>query len=664
MKVILLFALVLLICGFIDAYPPGGKGYGPPRWGSPGGHSHYWHGRPRGGGGGFVGGNQGGLDGDQGGQDGEHRFVPRFPYRGEPVNPGVPSNGDIGGSKPAGEKETILPVKPLAGNDEPDVLIPNDDDGRDDRIPNNGPDERTKIDEVDGPKPGGDSGEGYDGPKSGGDSGEGSDGPKEESREGYDGPNGSTGEEGPVLPNSNGNDGPEISSEEGLGGPGSKPYEPIPDSSINSGSQDVPNGGPGYENPNEGGNEKETKESVQPEEPVYNPDAGVLPEEEGGLLPQPDVTKHEVQPEKPLFPRPNSDYPEQKPIVPKEKPHYPQPNPAGPEDREVLPEQPPLGPETPILQKPIDGRPRGPGVRNPDVEVSKPYPGLRDLCQTLDLKRFLTMVNRAGMTNILSGVQPVTIFAPSDEAFSSLPVHVYYRLTRDKDFLKKVLQYHMVNGQHTTSELSGGKEVIYQSQVPDMPVYLRNVNGKVMINGYPVQSTDQRANNAVVHVINHVLYPLPAKSMFATLQSIPTFTRFTALSQEVDLFDELKGNRPFTVFAPTDEAFAKLPRKTLDWITYDKEACKKLLLKHVVPGTQFTSWSGDGTSLSTINNFRLNMKYENDGYTVNGVSFGSRDIMTSDGVLHGINDVLFSKDLQPDLGFERPKGRRIYFSTH
>jgi len=116
-------------------------------------------------------------------------------------------------------------------------------------------------------------------------------------------------------------------------------------------------------------------------------------------------------------------------------------------------------------------------------------------------------------------------------------------------------------------------------------------------------------------------------------------TLATALT-EAGLVETLKGKGPFTVFAPTDEAFAKLPEGTLDKLLKDKESLKKVLLYHVVSGMVK---SGDVVKLNkaeTVSGQTVKIKVKDGVVMINDSKVITADVSASNGVIHIIDTVL------------------------
>jgi uncharacterized surface protein with fasciclin (FAS1) repeats len=106
------------------------------------------------------------------------------------------------------------------------------------------------------------------------------------------------------------------------------------------------------------------------------------------------------------------------------------------------------------------------------------------------------------------------------------------------------------------------------------------------------------------------------------------------------LVDTLKGKGPFTVFAPTDEAFAKLPKGTLEKLLQDKAQLKKILLFHVVSGQLNAAALGHQKTAKTVEGEALQIAVKGKHVSVNGAHVTQADIAASNGVIHVIDQVL------------------------
>lgn len=117
------------------------------------------------------------------------------------------------------------------------------------------------------------------------------------------------------------------------------------------------------------------------------------------------------------------------------------------------------------------------------------------------------------------------------------------------------------------------------------------------------------------------------------------FKTLVAAVQAAGLVDTLKGEGPFTVFAPTDEAFAKLPEGTIESLLADKEKLTAILTYHVVPGEYRAAQVTRENSLKTVQGQTVRIDTSN-GVRVDSASVIKADILTSNGVIHVIDSVI------------------------
>lgn len=129
------------------------------------------------------------------------------------------------------------------------------------------------------------------------------------------------------------------------------------------------------------------------------------------------------------------------------------------------------------------------------------------------------------------------------------------------------------------------------------------------------------------------------KDIVDTAVAAGSFTTLAKALTKADLIDTLKGDGPFTVFAPTDEAFAKIPADQLESILADKELLTSILTYHVVAGKVVAEEVVKLDSATTLQGSDVAIS-STDGVTVNNAKVTQTDIMTSNGVIHVIDTVL------------------------
>lgn len=130
------------------------------------------------------------------------------------------------------------------------------------------------------------------------------------------------------------------------------------------------------------------------------------------------------------------------------------------------------------------------------------------------------------------------------------------------------------------------------------------------------------------------------KDIVETAVAAGSFNTLATALTEAGLIDALKGDGPFTVFAPTDEAFAKLPKGTLDNLLKDKDQLKKVLLYHVVSGNVGSSDVVKLNKAETLMGSNVMIKVNDGNVMINNSKVVKADISTSNGVIHVIDTVL------------------------
>ncbi len=246
----------------------------------------------------------------------------------------------------------------------------------------------------------------------------------------------------------------------------------------------------------------------------------------------------------------------------------------------------------------------------------------------------------AGLVETLQGEGPFTVFAPTDDAFAALPEGTLDDLLADPSgALTDILLYHVVAAKAMSSDLSDGQMI---TTVFGKDVTVKITADGVYINDAMVTVADLEADNGVVHVIDAVLIPslLPATVVDIVVGS-PDHTTLTAALTAAGLVETLQGEGPFTVFAPTDDAFAALPEGTLDDLLADPSgALTDILLYHVVAGKAMSSDLSDGQMIETVFGKDVTVKITADGVYINDAMVTVADLEADNGVVHVIDAVL------------------------
>jgi uncharacterized surface protein with fasciclin (FAS1) repeats len=135
----------------------------------------------------------------------------------------------------------------------------------------------------------------------------------------------------------------------------------------------------------------------------------------------------------------------------------------------------------------------------------------------------------------------------------------------------------------------------------------------------------------------------PSKNIVATARAAGQFHTLTALLKQAGLARTLQGKGRYTVFAPTDRAFAKVPKKTLNALAADKAKLRSVLLYHVAKGKLTAAKVVKRTSIKTLNGQRVRVRVRGGKVFVAGARVTTPDVAASNGVIHVINRVLIPR---------------------
>jgi uncharacterized surface protein with fasciclin (FAS1) repeats len=284
----------------------------------------------------------------------------------------------------------------------------------------------------------------------------------------------------------------------------------------------------------------------------------------------------------------------------------------------------------------------------PDAEARwkrrGPEPEL-NLIETLEADgRFGTLLfalDATGLTEVVETADALTVFAPTDDAFDALPEGVLDDLVANPDALTKVLLYHVVAARVPARQLL--KQTVADTEANQPVVGIRD-NDLVRVNGNEVINPNVFASNGVAHVIDGVLIPadedFEVESLVDVLALDGRFGTLIELVIEAGLADAAINGGPFTLFAPTDEAFALLGQEVIDGLKEDTEALANILTYHLLDEKR-SAFSllitGGATSLQGS---RVAVEWTRDGVKINDSDPSAFDVRSPNARIHVIEQVL------------------------
>ena len=270
-------------------------------------------------------------------------------------------------------------------------------------------------------------------------------------------------------------------------------------------------------------------------------------------------------------------------------------------------------------------------------------------------------IAKANLTETLKGEGPFTVFAPSDAAFTEAGISLD---DLDADTLANILTYHVVSGKVMSTNLSNG---MMATALNGGTLVFSISEGNVSVNGANVILANVPVSNGVIHVIDKVMIPpageicydpvshtvdvsktadtcdkswIPSVDIPTTAAATTIHTSLVAALEKANLTTTLRGQGPFTVFAPTDEAFTAAGINLDDYDTDEKiSALADILLMHVVSGKVMSSDLTDGMEATALSSDKLSFMI-GDTVSVNDATVIIVDVPVSNGVIHVIDKVL------------------------
>ena len=289
----------------------------------------------------------------------------------------------------------------------------------------------------------------------------------------------------------------------------------------------------------------------------------------------------------------------------------------------------------------------------PEEPAADPAP---DLGSIVDVARdagnfstLLTALEAAGLDATLADEgSDFTVFAPTDDAFEALPEGTLDTLLADTDLLTDVLLYHVITdsvvGSDTALSLAGTTQLM--ANEAKLAITVRG--DALYLNESVVIDTDIEASNGVIHVIDAVLTPTtigePEGSIVDLALASPDLTTLVTALQAADLVDALADeNAVFTVFAPTDAAFAALGDDAIAALLADTEELTNVLLYHVVGEAAVDSIDATalyGQMVTMLNEADVTVDVRDGELYINDSKVIIKDIPATNGIIHVIDMVL------------------------
>ncbi|MFK7742310.1 MAG: CIA30 family protein [Planctomycetota bacterium] len=281
-------------------------------------------------------------------------------------------------------------------------------------------------------------------------------------------------------------------------------------------------------------------------------------------------------------------------------------------------------------------------------------------------KDLVSVAKAAGLDTLLAAVtaaglelpkEPVTILAPTDEAFAALPKGTLAALLKpeNKDQLKTILLHHVVAGSNSSADVLNRRALTsLANQQLAIDFAAQTIAGAGLI------ATDVAFDGGTVHVVDKVLIPETRSIAQVAVQSKQLRTLVAAVkATRVDR--QLDDNGPWTVFAPVDSAFAKLPEGVVADLLKrsNRNKLTSILGLHVVPGRITAGELLQKRQFTTLLGAPIEAKLINRKLTVGGASLVQADIEAKNGIVHLIDSVITAPAGGGDMGSDGRDEARI-----
>ena len=264
-----------------------------------------------------------------------------------------------------------------------------------------------------------------------------------------------------------------------------------------------------------------------------------------------------------------------------------------------------------------------------------------------DFETLTAAVEQAGLAGTLEGPGPFTVFAPTDDAFAALAAAGI----DPEATLQNILLYHVVPGELKAADVlaAGTLTTAFAGKTFD-------VSGNAVIttpDGVTanIVATDIEASNGVIHVIDAVIPP-PVNALDLSQNGDPDLTiaeiavangNFDTLVAALDaagLVGTFASPGNYTVFAPTDDAFAALGEDTINAVLADTDLLTSILTYHVVGDSLSINQVANSDTLPTLNGKDLEVSFDGGQVKIDGSTVVINNIRASNGVIHVIDAVL------------------------
>jgi transforming growth factor-beta-induced protein len=268
-----------------------------------------------------------------------------------------------------------------------------------------------------------------------------------------------------------------------------------------------------------------------------------------------------------------------------------------------------------------------------------------------NFRYLVTCIRAAFLDGALQNGGPFTVFAPTDTAFAKLPIDVlnYLLAPQNRRVLVRVLLYHIIPINVTAAAIKALNPPVKIQTLNEQSFLVTEYDDELHVNDARVLITDIFSTNGIIHAIDTVLIP-PKEDLVDTIIHDSSYQILVKCLQAADLVDTLKGSGPFTIFAPTDYGFNKLPAGTIANLLKpeNKQLLTEILLYHVVAGNLTDAAIINlhpPVKLETLAKQPISITLYFNEIKINNATVVAANSFATNGIIHTIDQVLLPPQL-------------------
>ncbi|XP_052228208.1 periostin-like isoform X2 [Dreissena polymorpha] len=289
----------------------------------------------------------------------------------------------------------------------------------------------------------------------------------------------------------------------------------------------------------------------------------------------------------------------------------------------------------------------------------KPTKNIRDTLVDLGLKEFLRLLKNTELEYRMLEAGAYTVFAPIDEAFEHLTQDQRTRVFPWTYNALSLLHYHVVPGWHH-SDLMGRHDMLPTLYYGLKPVMINKSakQGLHTVNCALMIRNNILASNGVIHLVDQMLQTF---DMFGNLTDVmfrdsAQYSQFIQVLYTSELFPLLRAEGPFTLFAPSNYAFSRLPKHTLERVLREQRSAEAVVRHHTAAGVHCISAVMDKAAVRMLDGTKATLQCKKSGHYLQNSKIVTWDTLAGNGVVHIINKIQLPSFIQSIDGVARELG--------